>query len=195
MLVIFAAKLGRIAGRRLGARLMARLRINGQAFELALDPATPLLWALRDAANLTGTKQGCGGTGRCGACTVIVDGSAALSCTLPIGTLEGADVTTIEGLGGHPFLLALQAEDAVQCGFCLPGLACAVAALLQQSPRPAPEQVEALPNRCACGMQARIRRAIERASSASAPGTEAPAKPSAAAPAPQISNEIVSGPR
>ena len=75
---------------------MARMRVNGQALEFALDPATPLLWALRDAANLTGTKQGCGGTGQCGACTVIVDGGAVLSCKVTIGSLEGADVTTIE---------------------------------------------------------------------------------------------------
>ena len=160
---------------------MARMRVNGQALEFALDPATPLLWALRDAANLTGTKQGCGGTGSCGACTVMVDGNAALSCTLPIGTLEGADVTTIEGLAGHPLTLALVAEDAIQCGFCLPGLVCAAAALLQQSPRPSPEQLDALPNRCACGMQPRLRRAIERAaaSAASAPasGSNQPATP------------------
>ena len=155
------------------------MRINGQALEFALDPATPLLWALRDAANLTGTKQGCGGTGRCGACTVIVDGSAALSCTLAIGTLEGADVTTVEGLANHPFTLALVAEEAIQCGFCLPGLTCAVAALLQQSPRPAPEQIDALPNQCSCGMQARFRRAIERAASASA---VAPSSPNSASP-------------
>lgn len=148
---------------------MARMRVNGQALEFALDPATPLLWALRDAANLTGTKQGCGGTGQCGACTVIVDGSAALSCAVTIGSLEGADVTTIEGLTNHPLTLALVAEDAIQCGFCLPGFTCAVAALLQQSPRPAAEQIDALPNRCACGMQPRLRRAIERVAGASTP--------------------------
>ncbi|NJC04578.1 isoquinoline 1-oxidoreductase alpha subunit [Sphingomonas kaistensis] len=168
---------------------MARMRVNGQALEFALDPATPLLWALRDAANLTGTKQGCGGTGQCGACTVIVDGSAALSCTLAIGTLEGADVTTIEGLANHPLTLALIAEDAIQCGFCLPGFTCAVAALLQQSPRPAAEQIDALPNRCACGMQPRLRRAIERVAGAGAP------EPSPTPPAPPQTPEIVSPPR
>jgi isoquinoline 1-oxidoreductase alpha subunit len=157
------------------------MRVNGQALEFALDPATPLLWALRDAANLTGTKQGCGGTGTCGACTVIVDGSAALSCTLAIGTLEGADVTTIEGLAGHPLTLALVAEDAIQCGFCLPGFTCAGAALLQQSPRPAPEQLDALPNRCACGIQPRLRRALERAAASIATSVEPPAPASATA--------------
>jgi isoquinoline 1-oxidoreductase alpha subunit len=170
---------------------MARMRVNGQALEFTLDPATPLLWALRDAANLTGTKQGCGGTGTCGACTVIVDGSAVLSCTVAIGTLEGADVTTIEGLAGHPLTLALVVEDAIQCGFCLPGFTCAAAALLQQSPRPAPEQLDALPNLCACGMQPRLRRAIERAAGAMATSLEAPQASKATAP----SQEIVSPPR
>jgi isoquinoline 1-oxidoreductase alpha subunit len=145
---------------------MTRMRVNGQALEFALDPATPLLWALRDAANLTGTKQGCGGTGDCGACTVIIDGSATLSCRVAIGSLEGADVTTIEGLTGHPLTLALVAEEAIQCGYCIPGFTCSVAALLQQSPQPAPEQMDALSNRCACGMQLRLRRALERASGA-----------------------------
>ena len=171
---------------------MARMRVNGQALEFALDPATPLLWALRDAANLTGTKQGCGGVGSCGACTVIVDGSAALSCRVPIGTLEGADVTTIEGLAGHPLTVALVVEDAIQCGFCLPGFTCAAAALLQQSPRPSPEQIDALPNRCACGIQPRLRRAIERAAGAIATTSAPPA--AAPPPAPEPS-EIVSPPR
>lgn len=170
---------------------MARMRVNGQALEFVADPATPLLWALRDAANLTGAKQGCGGTGNCGACTVIVDGSAVLSCTLPIGTLEGAEVTTIEGLAGHPLTLALVAEDAIQCGFCLPGFVCAGAVLLQQSPRPAPEQVDALPNRCACGIQPRLRAAIERAAGAMAASLTPPA-PAGATPQ---AEKIVSPPR
>jgi isoquinoline 1-oxidoreductase alpha subunit len=170
---------------------MARMRVNGQALEFVADPATPLLWALRDAANLTGTKQGCGGTGSCGACTVIIDGSAVLSCTVTIGSLEGADVTTIEGLAGHPLTLALVAEDAIQCGFCLPGFTCAAAALLQQSPRPAAEQIDALPNRCACGLQPRLRRAIERVAGAA---SEIPT-PAQAAPVAQATPEIVSPPR
>lgn len=160
---------------------MAKMRVNGQAIEFAMDPATPLLWALRDAANLTGTKQGCGGTGRCGACTVIVDGSATLSCTMPIGSLEGADVTTIEGLTNHPVTAALVTENAIQCGFCIPGFVCAAAALLQQSPRPSPEQVDALPILCSCGAQPRLRRAIARAAGAMVPA--APQGPAGAAPA------------
>jgi isoquinoline 1-oxidoreductase alpha subunit len=152
------------------------MRVNGQAMEFAMDPQTPLLWALRDGANLTGTKQGCG-TGRCGACTVIVDGASALSCQLPIGTLEGADVTTVEALASHPVALALVAEEAVQCGFCTPGLVCALAALLQQSARPSPEQLDALPNLCSCGCQPAIRRAVERAA-ATAAQLARPAPPS-----------------
>ncbi|WP_037504482.1 (2Fe-2S)-binding protein [Sphingomonas astaxanthinifaciens] len=165
---------------------MAKMRVNGQALEFAMDPATPLLWALRDAANLTGTKQGCGGLGTCGACTVIVDGAAILSCTVPIGSLEGADVTTIEGLASHPVTLAVVAEEAVQCGFCIPGFVCAAAALLQQSPRPSAEQVDALLNLCACGAQPRLRRAIARAA-----GTMAAAAP----PAPPKPPEKVVSPR
>lgn len=146
---------------------MARMRVNGQAIEFAMNPRTPLLWALRDGANLTGTKQGCA-TGQCGACTVIVDGAAMLSCQVPLANLEGADVITIEGLVSHPVTQALVAEEAVQCGFCTPGFVCALAALLQQSPRPSPEQVDALPNQCSCGCQPRIRRAIERVVAGSA---------------------------
>lgn len=146
---------------------MARMRVNGQALEFALDPSTPLLWALRDAANLTGTKQGCG-TGQCGACTVIVDGSARLSCVTPLSVLEGADVTTVEGLANHPIVAALVAEEAVQCGFCTPGFVCALAALLKQSARPTTEQLDALPNLCSCGTQPRVRRAVERVAGASA---------------------------
>lgn len=161
---------------------MPRMRVNGQALEFALDPRTPLLWALREATNLTGTKQGCG-TGQCGACTVIVDGAAALSCLLPLSALEGADVTTVEGLASHPIVQALVAEDAVQCGFCTPGFVCALAALLQQSPRPSAEQINALPNLCSCGAQPRIRRAIERASAAM--GSSAAGPPAAPSPAPE----------
>ncbi|WP_338502580.1 2Fe-2S iron-sulfur cluster-binding protein [Sphingomonas kaistensis] len=171
---------------------MARMRVNGQALEFALDPATPLLWALRDAANLTGTKQGCGGTGQCGTCTVIVDGGAVQSCAVTIGSLEGADVTTVEGLAGHPLTLALVAEDAIGCGFCLPGFVCAAAALLQQNARPAAEQLDALPTRCACGLQPRLRRAIGRAASTMAASGQ-PSQPPE--PAPQTSPEIVTRPR
>lgn len=157
---------------------MTRMTVNGQALHYRLDPETPLLWALREASNLTGTKHGCS-DGGCGACTVIVDGRAERSCALPIATLEGANVTTIEGLSqgrAHPVQQAWLAEQVTQCGFCEPGFIMAVAALLQASPRPSREQIEALPNQCACGAQPRIVRAIARASqqlaSASAVGEQ-----------------------
>ena len=145
---------------------MTRMTVNGQALQYRLDPQTPLLWALREASNLPGAKHGCD-DGGCGACTVIVDGRAERSCQLPIAGLEGATVTTVEGLSqgrSHPVQQAWLAEQVTQCGFCEPGFIIAIAALLQASPRPSREQVEALPNRCACGAQPRILRAIARAS-------------------------------
>jgi isoquinoline 1-oxidoreductase alpha subunit len=143
---------------------MARLTVNREPVEFKLDPATPLLWALRDAANLTGTKYGCD-SGDCGACAVIVDGRAANSCKTPIGELEGADVTTIEGLGGaHPVQQAWIAEQVTMCGACEPGFIIAIAALLQATPRPDEAAIAALPNICRCGAYPRIRQAIVRAS-------------------------------
>ena len=132
---------------------MTRMTVNGEAIEYRLDPETPLLWALRDASNLTGTKYGCDSRD-CGACTVIVDGRAVMSCAVTIASLEGAEVTTIEGLSAdraHPVQQAWAAEQVSQCGYCEPGFIMAIAALLQTSPQPTPEQVEALPNQCACG--------------------------------------------
>ena len=144
---------------------MTRMTVNGEALHYRLDPNTPLLWALREASNLTGTKHGCS-TGTCGACTVIVDNRAVLSCTVAIATLEGAQVTTIEGLSqgrAHPVQQAWAAEQVSQCGYCEPGFVMAIAALLQASPQPSSEQIDALPNQCACGANPRIRRAIARA--------------------------------
>jgi isoquinoline 1-oxidoreductase alpha subunit len=144
--------------------------VNGEPLEYKLDPATPLLWALRDASNLTGTKYGCD-SGDCGACTVIVDGRAATSCSVAIGTLEGADVTTIEGLsanGAHPVQQAWIAEQVTMCGYCEPGFIMAIAALLEASPAPSEEQIAALPNICRCGAYPRIRKAIARAAQTSA---------------------------
>lgn len=144
---------------------MTRMMVNGEALHYKLDPQTPLLWALREASNLTSAKHGCS-SGTCGACTVIVDGRAVLSCTAPIASLEGAEVTTIEGLSqerAHPVQQAWAAEQVSQCGFCEPGFIMAIAALLRASPQPSPEQIDALPNQCACGATPRIRRAIGRA--------------------------------
>jgi len=144
---------------------MAKMTVNGEAVEYRLDPETPLLWALRDASNLTGTKYACDSRD-CGACTVIVDGHAVTSCSVALRDLEGAQVTTIEGLspnGSHPVQQAWIAEQATMCGYCEPGFIMAIAALLQASPNPSVEQIAALPNICRCGAYPRIRKAIARA--------------------------------
>ena len=149
---------------------MARLTVNGEAIEYRLDPDTPLLWALRDASNLTGTKYGCD-SHDCGACTVIIDGRAVTSCSVMLRELEGASVTTIEGLsanGTHPVQQAWLAEQVTMCGMCEPGFITAIAALLQSSPAPTDEQLAALPNICRCGAYPRIRKAVARAARASA---------------------------
>jgi isoquinoline 1-oxidoreductase alpha subunit len=147
---------------------MTRMTVNGEGVQYRLDPDTPLLWALRDASNLTGTKYGCDSRD-CGACTVIVDGRAVHSCSMALRDLEHATVTTIEGLGGsHPVQEAWLAEQVTMCGYCEPGFIMAIAALLETSPVPSEEQIAALPNICRCGAYPRIRKAIARAAAASA---------------------------
>ncbi len=145
---------------------MPRMTVNERPVEFEMDPETPLLWALRDAANLTGTKYGCG-NGDCGACMVIVDGEALRSCLITIAEAEGRFVTTIEGLSrdrSHPVQQALVAEGAIQCGFCTPGIAMAAAALLRKTASPTERDIEAaIPNLCRCGVYPRLVRAIERA--------------------------------
>lgn len=145
---------------------MAILTVNNQPIEIRLEADTPLLWGLRDAANLTGTKYGCG-TGECGACMVIVDGQAMPSCTLSLGEAEGRNVTTIEGLSpdrNHPVQQAFVAEQAIQCGFCTPGLIMAAAALLAQNADPTEADIRsAITNICRCGVYPRLVRAIQRA--------------------------------
>src|SRR3954467_10048890 len=144
---------------------MTSMTVNGEAIHYKLDPATPLLWALRDASNLTGTKYGCDSRD-CGACTVIVDGRAVMSCNVALRDLEGASVTTIEGLsanGTHPVQQAWLAEQVTMCGYCEPGFIMAIAAMLEASPSPGAEQIAALPNICRCGACQRIRKAIARA--------------------------------
>jgi len=146
-------------------RRMTRMTVNGEAVHYKIDPDTPLLWALRDASNLTGTKYGCDSRD-CGACTVIIDGRAVMSCSVAIRDLEGATVTTIEGLSAdrsHPVQQAWLAEQVTMCGYCEPGFIMAIAALLQASPSPSNEQIAALPNICRCGAYPRIRQAIARA--------------------------------
>lgn len=146
---------------------MTSLTINGEPVSLQLDTATPLLWALRDAANLTGAKYGCD-SGDCGACTVMIDQQAVKSCTVTLAALEGADVVTIEGIspdGSHPVQRAWVAEQVGQCGYCEPGLIMGIVALLRTNPRPGDAEVEALANICRCGIGPRVRRAIARAAS------------------------------
>ena len=150
---------------------MTRLTLNGQGIEYKLDPATPLLWALRDASNLTGTKYACDSRD-CGACTVIVDGRSVMSCGVALRDLEGATITTIEGLstnGTHPVQQAWIAEQATMCGMCEPGFIMATAAMLESSPSPTDEQIAALPNICRCGAYQRIRKAIARAAQTAVP--------------------------
>jgi len=145
---------------------MTRFTVNNQPVEYRMDPETPLLWALRDASNLTGTKYGCG-HGECGACTVHVDGVATRSCQVAIAALEGSFVTTIEGLSrdrSHVVQQAWAAESVPQCGFCQPGMIMAAAALLERTPNPTDADIDAaITNICRCGTYPRIRRAIRRA--------------------------------
>src|SRR4249919_14719 len=150
---------------------MTRMTVNGEAVHYRLDPETPLLWALRDASNLTGTKYGCDSKD-CGACTVIVDGRAQLSCGVAIKDLEGATITTIEGLSAdrsHPVQQAWLAEQVTMCGYCEPGFIMAIAAMLEANPTPSAEAIAALPNLCRCGAYPRIRAAIARAAAAPKP--------------------------
>ena len=145
---------------------MPRMTVNDRPVEFDMDPQTPLLWALRDAANLTGTKYGCG-EGDCGACMVIVDGAALRSCLITIAEAEGRFITTIEGLSrdrSHPVQQAMVAEHAIQCGFCTPGIVMAAAALLDKNNSPSDAEIKAaIPNLCRCGVYPRLVRAIQRA--------------------------------
>jgi isoquinoline 1-oxidoreductase alpha subunit len=159
---------------------MTRFTVNGEPVHYKMDPATPLLWALRDASNLTGTKYGCG-AGQCGACTVHVDGVARRSCQVTIGAIEGSFVTTIEGLTtdrSHPVQQAWVAESVPQCGYCQSGVIMAAAALLAHTPDPSDQQIEqAITNLCRCGTYARIRTAIRAASEAMRGGESLAAAP------------------
>lgn len=143
------------------------LRVNGRARETDVDPATPLLWVLRDTLNLTGTKYGCG-IAQCGACTVHLDGAAIRSCVTPVGTVGNRAVTTIEGLspdGSHPVQRAWIAEEVAQCGYCQSGQVMSAAALLSARRAPSDADIDAAMsgNLCRCGTYDRVRRAIHRA--------------------------------
>ncbi len=143
------------------------LIVNGTRRAVDVSPDTPLLWALRDALGLTGTKYGCG-RGLCGACTVLLDGEAVRSCQVAAREAVGRRVTTIEGLstdGGHPVQRAWVAEDVPQCGYCQSGQIVAAAALLSRTPAPSDADIDAAMSGilCRCGTYNRIRRAIKRA--------------------------------
>ncbi|PZN94944.1 MAG: isoquinoline 1-oxidoreductase [Alphaproteobacteria bacterium] len=145
---------------------MTKFTVNGNPVHFKMPPETPLLWALRDASNLTGTKYGCG-AGLCGACTVHIDGKAQRSCQVPIGSIEGTFVTTIEGLSddrSHVVQQAWMAEQVPQCGYCQSGMIMAVAAMLKDIPHPSDSDIDAtITNLCRCGTYPRIRKAIHRA--------------------------------
>jgi len=181
---------------------MSRLIVNGQPVQYRLDPRTPLLFALREASNLTGAKYGCG-TGHCGACTVHVDGQAVRSCQVAIADCEGSQVTTIEGLAenrAHPVQQAFLAANLVQCGFCIPGMVMAAAALVDRGQAATDQEIDAaLTNICRCGIYPRLREALRSALQARggpAPEPSAPAAAPESAPVPpppgaQPGDEIV----
>lgn len=149
-----------------------KLTINGEEYEVADNPNTPLLWALRDELGLTGTKYGCG-AGICGACTVHIDGIATRACITPLAAAEGRELRTIEGLAVaetdeitlHPVQQAFIDEQVPQCGWCMSGQIMTAAALLDQNPTPSEaEIVEAMGNNyCRCGCYVRIKRAVANA--------------------------------
>ncbi len=147
---------------------MIRLVVNGQPREVSADPETPLLYVLRNDLGLHGTKFGCG-LGQCGACTVLIDGQAVRSCSIPVQAVAGQAVTTIEGLGSpghpHPLQAAFIEEQAAQCGYCTPGIVMTSKAFLDRTPRPTAAQVrEALAGTlCRCGTHERVIRAVLRA--------------------------------
>ena len=146
---------------------MISINVNGTIHHLDVEEETPLLWVLRDELGLTGTKYGCG-IAQCGACTVHINGEATRSCQVPIGSIDGAEVKTIEGLSAdgasHPVQQAWLAEDVPQCGYCQSGQIMTAAALLAANPHPTDAQIDdGITNICRCGTYERIRRAIHRA--------------------------------
>lgn len=146
---------------------MTEFTINGAAVSPDADPATPLLWVIREHLKLTGAKYGCG-AGLCGACTVHVDGKAVFSCQTPLSSVAGKKVTTIEGLSedrSHPLQKAWIMEQTPQCGYCQSGQIMKAAELLAENPRPTRAEIVAHMNGniCRCGAYSRIIRAIERA--------------------------------
>jgi nicotinate dehydrogenase subunit A len=144
------------------------LKVNGRSHTVDADPATPLLYVLSDDLELKGPKFGCG-LGQCGACTVIVKGQAIRSCVTTVKAMEGAEITTLDGIGTiekpHPIQKAFSAEQAAQCGFCLSGVILTAKALLDKNPKPSEEQIQQAMSGvlCRCFTHTRMLRAIRRA--------------------------------
>jgi len=147
---------------------MVRLNVNGRTLEVDAEPDTPLLYVLRDHLGLNGAKFGCG-LGQCGACTVMVDGTAVFSCVVPVLMIEGRAITTVEGLGTieqpGPMQRAFMEEQAAQCGYCIAGMMMRAQALLQKNVNATDTEIRAHmePGLCRCGTHMRILRAIHRA--------------------------------
>lgn len=154
---------------------MISFRVNDEDVRFEDAPDTPLLWVLRDHLQLTGAKFGCG-AGLCGSCTVHIDGKARRSCRVPVSSLQGKSVVTIEGLAPadgplHPVQQAWLEEDAPQCGYCHSGLIMATVDLLNENPKPTDEDINSkLTNLCRCGTYVRVRKAVHRAAELSARG-------------------------
>jgi isoquinoline 1-oxidoreductase alpha subunit len=149
---------------------MISLTINGQSHNLDVEPDTPLLWAIRENAGLTGTKYGCG-IAQCGSCTVHIDGAPVRSCVTPVSTVAGKRITTIEGLAENGVLHKVQqawlANEVPQCGYCQSGMIMAVAALLKDKPKPTDADInDAITNICRCGTFVQVRAAIHAAANA-----------------------------
>jgi len=142
--------------------------VNGVRSRVETDPERPLLWVLRNELDLTGAKYGCG-EGQCGACTVLIDGVAHRSCLTPVGSVSGKEITTIEGLADgerlHPLQQAFVDCDAMQCGYCTPGMIMQSAGLLRRDPSPSEAEIrgELEGNICRCGTQNRIVAAVQKA--------------------------------
>jgi len=146
---------------------VAKLNVNGQALEVAVEPDTPLLWVLREQVGLTGTKYGCG-VAQCGACSVHINGELRRSCSVPVGSVGASDrIVTIEGLSrdrSHPVQRAWGELDVPQCGYCQSGQIMAAAALLAKNDKPSDADIDAaMTNICRCGTYQRIRAAVHRA--------------------------------
>jgi len=142
-------------------------KVNGNAVQLDIDPSTPILWVLRDHLNLVGTKYGCG-IAQCGACTIHMNGKAVRSCSIPVSSVEGKDITTIEGLSddaSHPVQQAWIEHDVPQCGYCQAGQIMTATALLNDNPSPSDSEISQAMNGniCRCGTYTRIHQAVKTA--------------------------------